>query len=244
MEARQRVKLTGTNRSLDLIALIAKARAREARSGQTTDNRGRITSLPSCPPDPVLLHSEARARRTEDGQDSRSVLCSLSSVLRFLPAWWPLQGDKDPIPSRTRPSNALAPMVLCLKTWESRPSPGLQRTDNRRRRTEDRSKSPPRRRFLFKKKMDRRRTIPICPPSSALSPPIAAGWSSPVARQAHNLKAAGSNPAPATTPKSPERPLVRGFLICRHRSWSRGRSPSRSSPSRRLRPIHDAQVLM
>ncbi len=27
---------------------------------------------------------------------------------------------------------------------------------------------------------------------------IVAGWSSPVARQAHNLKAAGSNPAPAT----------------------------------------------
>ena len=27
---------------------------------------------------------------------------------------------------------------------------------------------------------------------------IIAGWSSPVARQAHNLKAAGSNPAPAT----------------------------------------------
>jgi hypothetical protein len=29
-------------------------------------------------------------------------------------------------------------------------------------------------------------------------PPIGAGWSSPVARQAHNLKVAGSNPAPAT----------------------------------------------
>jgi hypothetical protein len=27
---------------------------------------------------------------------------------------------------------------------------------------------------------------------------LAAGWSSPVARQAHNLKVAGSNPAPAT----------------------------------------------
>ena len=27
---------------------------------------------------------------------------------------------------------------------------------------------------------------------------VGAGWSSPVARQAHNLKAAGSNPAPAT----------------------------------------------
>ena len=29
-----------------------------------------------------------------------------------------------------------------------------------------------------------------------------AGWSSLVARQAHNLKVAGSNPAPATKPKS------------------------------------------
>ena len=27
---------------------------------------------------------------------------------------------------------------------------------------------------------------------------VGAGWSSPVARQAHNLKVAGSNPAPAT----------------------------------------------
>ena len=27
---------------------------------------------------------------------------------------------------------------------------------------------------------------------------LGAGWSSPVARQAHNLKVAGSNPAPAT----------------------------------------------
>ena len=34
----------------------------------------------------------------------------------------------DPIPSRTRPSNAQAPMVLCLKTWESRSLPGLPNT--------------------------------------------------------------------------------------------------------------------
>ena len=31
-----------------------------------------------------------------------------------------------------------------------------------------------------------------------------AGWSSQVARQAHNLKAAGSNPAPATLKKAVE----------------------------------------
>ena len=37
-----------------------------------------------------------------------------------------------------------------------------------------------------------------------------AGWSSPVARQAHNLKVAGSNPAPATSKKGP---LSRAFFI-------------------------------
>src|SRR5579872_1174145 len=34
-----------------------------------------------------------------------------------------------------------------------------------------------------------------------------AGWSSPVARQAHNLKAAGSNPAPATKFRAPDQCL-------------------------------------
>ena len=32
--------------------------------------------------------------------------------------------------------------------------------------------------------------------------PVDAGWSSPVARQAHNLKVTGSNPVPATKPKN------------------------------------------
>ena len=41
-----------------------------------------------------------------------------------------------------------------------------------------------------------------------------AGWSSPVARQAHNLKVVGSNPAPATTEADtpePSRPGVVAF---------------------------------
>ncbi len=40
-----------------------------------------------------------------------------------------------------------------------------------------------------------------------------AGWSSPVARQAHNLKAAGSNPAPATKMKPASAKAVAGFLL-------------------------------
>ena len=73
---------------------------------------------------------------------------------------------KHPIPSRTRQLSAVAPMVLRLKTWESRSPPVLVRSDTLIR---------------YQLKI---RTV--------------AGWSSPVARQAHNLKAAGSNPAPAT----------------------------------------------
>ena len=44
----------------------------------------------------------------------------------------------------------------------------------------------------------------------------AAGWSSPVARQAHNLKVVGSNPTPATTARLTATALPRGqggFLL-------------------------------
>jgi predicted GIY-YIG superfamily endonuclease len=43
----------------------------------------------------------------------------------------------------------------------------------------------------------------------ALCRPLIAGWSSPVARQAHNLKVLGSNPSPAT---NLEAPRLRGFF--------------------------------
>ena len=54
-------------------------------------------------------------------------------------------------------------------------------------------------------------TNPRPPPDRQQIPiPNNAGWSSPVARQAHNLKVAGSNPAPATN----QSPLVQpgGFV--------------------------------
>ena len=38
---------------------------------------------------------------------------------------------------------------------------------------------------------------------------IGAGWSSPVARQAHNLKVVGSNPTPAT-----KNPALCGVFCC------------------------------
>ena len=84
------------------------------------------------------------------------------------PVWWFERCAQNPIPSRTRPLNAPAPMVLCLKTRESRSPPDLPRT---------------------------RQTTPHIPSERTI---LGAGWSSPVARQAHNLKVTGSNPVPAT----------------------------------------------
>ena len=101
---------------------------------------------------------------------------------------------KNPIPSRTRPLNSSAPMVLCLKTRESRSLPGLPRTNTtplyryRQRET--------RRFFTRAPRSCLSSRSPSKPASKAM---IDAGWSSPVARQAHNLKVTGSNPVPATT---------------------------------------------
>src|SRR3954467_12422473 len=49
-------------------------------------------------------------------------------IIRFSLTLWFLRGAQDPIPSRTRPSNSSAPMVLSLKAWESRSLQGLPKT--------------------------------------------------------------------------------------------------------------------
>ena len=78
-----------------------------------------------------------------------------------------------------------------------------------------------------------------------------AGWSSPVARQAHNLKAAGSNPAPAT--KFPHQynsyPCRKHFICARDASSSSQRpypQPSRckSSPQNQSLPKPDTSGLL
>ena len=78
----------------------------------------------------------------------------------------------------------------------------------------------------------------------AAGPTVDAGWSSPVARQAHNLKVVGSNPTPATTlmelsiTEGP--PLCGGlFEFWANRKAEQGRSQF-NSPSRRgvERPRH------
>jgi len=99
-------------------------------------------------------------------------------------------------------------MVLCLKTRESRSPPGLPSARRVTPRTAHRGAPPI-------PSID-----PIRPPRSrrpGRTHTPSAGWSSPVARQAHNLKVAGSNPAPATKHTTTEpthtgpRPTARAF---------------------------------
>src|SRR5690242_1710091 len=80
-------------------------------------------------------------------------------------------------------------MVLLLKQWKSRSSPGF---------ATGASKNP----FTMLKM-----PLPRLSRSGVFvwrtnASDVGAGWSSPVARQAHNLKVAGSNPAPATNQQS------------------------------------------
>ena len=127
-----------------------------------------------------------------------------ASTARSLPAWWPRRGSQDPIPSRTRPSKAPAPMVLCLKAWESRSPPGPQRSCFHIHSTRPEPRTPTSPGPYRPRPSGRYDTTAIRSAATSIQrSPIHgtdAGWSSPVARQAHNLKAAGSNPAPATKP--------------------------------------------
>jgi hypothetical protein len=76
-------------------------------------------------------------------------------------------------------------MVLRLKTRESRSLPGLPSIWNQR---------------AFKPYLRSQNPLTFWAGPYGLATRVLgdAGWSSPVARQAHNLKVAGSNPAPAT----------------------------------------------
>ena len=120
--------------------------------------------------------SPARVGDKNDTTSQRPV--SITSTNNFCPspAWWLLQGGQ------TRSHPELGRQTL-PRQWYYVSRPGRvgrrQACQTHRQQiftnTNTKSAAPPSRRFFF-----------------------AAGWSSPVARQAHNLKVAGSNPAPAS----------------------------------------------
>ena len=151
-------------------------------------------------------------------------------------------------------------MVLRLKAWESRSPPGLPsgRHAARTNTVSARSRPAPQRRALSlpaagpngsKRKHRGRPKGPraetprqaqrAASGNTAAGPKgrerkqiyPGAGWSSPVARQAHNLKVGGSNPPPATnfTCDNPSGESREGFLLSEQRLRMPARSPRSST---------------
>ena len=127
----------------------------------------------------------------------RETLCTpRPNPRRSSPAWWLLRDDK----TRSHPELG---RQTSQRPWYCVSRPGRV---GRRQARKDRHDIHP-----------SRSTHQPHPPQGR-GP--GAGWSSPVARQAHNLKAAGSNPAPATRQPKPLMPKRQGLS-----SFGTGQNP-------------------
>ena len=116
-------------------------------------------------------------------------------------------------------------MVLLLKQWKSRSSPGFA-GGARKVPIHD----------VFKAAGGEKLAAALLFQAQRCAADVGAGWSSPVARQAHNLKVAGSNPAPATNKASP---LSSGLFCC----LGECRGPSSSVVICSLAVIGDVEAL-
>ena len=126
---------------------------------------------------------------------------------RIFPGLVVIARAKHPVPSRTRPLSAVAPMVLRLKTWESRSPPNLVKSETSNVSLNDDIQphhTPDGETKTAQPKKGKAETGKT--PKQSV-----AGWSSPVARQAHNLKVVGSNPTPATK-------ITQSYQIIKRRS--------------------------
>jgi hypothetical protein len=129
-------------------------------------------------------------------------------------------------------------MVLTLKRWKSRSSPGIEAGGHIKTHSLVRDPTCKRRRPSFNKGP----TPPFARPTHGRAAGDA-GWSSPVARQAHNLKVVGSNPTPATNVT--KHPLSEGpgallvwansISVKLHTAWPHPRStaPQPRAPAQR-----------
>ena len=170
MQARRRVQLTGTNRPTGFDPIRKK-------KGPPSPSRARKSDDPSSVHWKDRLVGEVRAPSCAARPACQQVrFAGLVDIARA----------KHPIPSRTRPLSAAAPMVLRPKTRESRSPPNLKNAP---------LPSAARTRAAAGNTARATRTGAFALPNDRIP---AAGWSSPVARQAHNLKVVGSNPTPAT----------------------------------------------
>ncbi len=246
--------------SNDSARTTALGRQRSGDSARATDDGGRAKPTlcsPSvlCPlscgrrPLRAVLCAPSSARRP-----LRAVLCAPSSARRPLRAvlWGPRQpgGHSEGPNTRSHPElgreNPQRRWYCVSRRGragrrQALPAPGLSypRPVKPPARQIPGPSNPRTRAHHAPGHITRRGTSPPPPanPPAGATRPTPAGWSSPVARQAHNLKVVGSNPTPATNfppPGShwgPETTIVSGRAGARTASFSvRGRIRPTGSP--------------
>ena len=193
MEAEQSAQLTGTNRS---IGLDRRRLPKKRRNGGTNlpPETARVQRQ-----NPLSPHQQGeRPRRPQD--------TSLTPVT--------LQMPPPPVPARA--SAWLEPGASFTGARLCRPG-GHSEGPNTRSHPELGRENPQRQWYCRSSggRVGRRqaRMPQTLSPSRTDGRTIDAGWSSPVARQAHNLKVVGSNPTPATRHKPLILRLDQGRLL-------------------------------
>ena len=156
------------------------------------------------------------------------------------PAWWPERCAQRPDPiSNSAVKRTSAHGTVSQDTGESVAArPAQHKTTHSPSRHNHRdTETPPHTRRLPNS------TRPAQKPAD---PQTGAGWSSPVARQAHNLKVAGSNPAPATktTENSPISPRGESRKTAHEAGRDtptppQGPAPSQTHPHASTKPAGD-----
>ena len=138
------MQLTGTNRSIGLIALIFSVHDSLSLPGSTRQ------SIEMNENKRDLCSARAWVPGSSPGTALDRFAISLASFSLSFAGLVVLARSMNPIPSRTRPLNFSAPMVLWLKPWESRSLPGLPSTRNSSLRVTNRKRRLlPEAAFLF-----------------------------------------------------------------------------------------------
>ena len=117
---RQRIQLTGTNRSIGLNALISQC----SFEGLSWPDLFRLYTSSD-----ERKTSACGARSAGQARGLRVRSANACFTVPFFADLVVIAGSLYPIPSRTRPSKSPAPMVLSPKAWKSRSLPGLPRTE-------------------------------------------------------------------------------------------------------------------
>ncbi len=211
MQARQRVQPTGPNRPSGSIPQQPPTGQHHAwKSSPAT-----ASAVTAFPPNSAGVGWQRRGPASRGGERCGPPTQSHNTRTTIPPrpitldrvdwtTWWPWRGARTRSHPELGRENPQRPWYCASRHGRVGRRQVLPSTLERRcqssgfrRRSSDESETPPARK----------------PPRERRNVTTTAGWSSPVARQAHNLKVTGSNPVPATPPITiPHHRRGRAFL--------------------------------